>query len=187
MSSKDVETRWLYWLTNPTQLQYKRQQFTVSSEGSDNDVECVTCSFDESTDSCEVTSIRRNSDDSRQVLRCSGPEYPKSLIRQKTGGSWSKDWVTMEDNRALKASHEKENLARSKRILGVWYNEDLGTYHNYEAFVPADFDANTLTKKYPVFLEVYAGPEFQKISGSWKGSWPQVHLPGAYDCITRKD
>ena len=86
----------------------------------------------------------------------------------------------------MKDSHEKENLARSKRILGVWYNEDLRTYHNYEAFVPADFDANTLTKKYPVFLEVYAGPEFQKISGSWKGSWPQVHLPGAYDCITCK-
>lgn len=167
-----------------TTEQYKRQQFTVSSVGSDNDVECVTCSFDEDTDSCEVTSIRRNSDDSRQVLRCSGPEYPKSLIRQKIDGSWSEDWVVMEDNRALKDSHEKENLARSKRILGVWYNEDLGTYHNYEAFVPADFDANTLTKKYPVFLEVYAGPEFQKISGSWKGSWPQVHLPGAYDCIT---
>ena len=54
-------------------------------------------------------------------------------------------------------------------------------------FVPADFDENAITKKYPLFLEVYAGPEFQKISGSYKSSgWPQVHLPGAYDCITGK-
>lgn len=96
------------------------------------------------------------------------------------------EWTMLEDNRALKKSHEDENLARTQRILGVWENKDLGTFHNFEMFVPQDFDANSLTKKYAVFLEVYAGPEFQKIQGTWKGSWPQVHLPGAYDCITRE-
>jgi len=165
-----------------TTEQFKRHTFTASTEDGEpacDDCDCVTCSFDADTESCESTSIRRNGDATREVLRCSGPEYPQSYSR-KVGG----DWVLMEDNRELKANHDKEALARSKRVLGVWFNEDLGTYHNYEMFVPMDFDENSLTKKYPVFMEVYAGPEFQKISGSWKGSWPQVHLPGAYDCIT---
>ena len=39
-------------------------------------------------------------------------------------------------------------------------------------------------KKYPLFLEVYAGPEFQKIQQTFKRGWPQIHLPAAYDCIT---
>ena len=40
------------------------------------------------------------------------------------------------------------------------------------------------TKYYPVLLEVYAGPEFQKVQETFKTSWPQVHFPAAYEAIT---
>ena len=39
-------------------------------------------------------------------------------------------------------------------------------------------------KYYPVLLEVYAGPEFQKVQETFKTSWPQVHFPAAYEAIT---
>ena len=67
---------------------------------------------------------------------------------------------------------------------GVWFNEVYQTYHNYEVWAPHDFNFDSKDKKYPVLLEVYAGPEFQKVQATFKRSWPQVHLPAAYDCLT---
>ena len=67
---------------------------------------------------------------------------------------------------------------------GVWYNTAYQTYHNYEVWAPHDFNLDSKDKKYPVLLEVYAGPEFQKVQATFKRSWPQVHLPAAYDCLT---
>ena len=65
----------------------------------------------------------------------------------------------------------------------VWNNEVYKTAHNYEVYSPSTLDTSG-NKKYALFLEVYAGPEFQKISETFKRSWPQIHLPAAYDCIT---
>ena len=87
----------------------------------------------------------------------------------------------MESNSALETS--LNNKAHVNTEYGIWENEKYNTLHNYEMYTPKSFDSSG-DKKYPLFLEVYAGPEFQKIQQTFKRSWPQVHLPGAYDCIT---
>jgi hypothetical protein len=95
-------------------------------------------------------------------------------------------WITMEDNRQLQESHKSNKVERTKVIFGIWYNAEYGTHHNYEMWVPADFDDQAVMKKYPIFLEVYAGPEYQKVQGIWRSAWQQAHFPAAYDCITCK-
>ena len=152
------------------------------------DPECVTCGFDDDTDTCQWASIRRNCDKSISgrvcskeiyVVRCNGPEYPRSYMTSDFN-----TWTTMESNQELEKSHKETNLQRTRVIFGVWHNTELDTYHNYEMWVPADFDENTMIKQYPIFLEVYAGPEFQKVQGVWRSAWRQSHFPAAYDCIT---
>ena len=173
--------------------QRKRHIFSVNTAG-DTKEECLTCDLDTETGSglagyqpgsCQWVSIRRNCascENKMFFVQCSGPDYPKTLMASALDGNWK----IMEDNSALKAEQEEAKLMKTKVIFGIWENEDYGTYHNYEMFVPHDFDEKAIDKKYPVFLEVYAGPEFQKVQGTYKQSWPQSHLPSAYDCITRK-
>ena len=55
--------------------QRKRHIFKVNP--SDSQVVCVTCHFDESTDSCQWASVRTNSDHSYFIASCSGPDYPQ--------------------------------------------------------------------------------------------------------------
>ena len=173
--------------------QRKRHVFSVNTAGGAKE-ECLTCDLDNETGSglsgyqpgsCQWVSIRRNCascENKMFFVQCSGPDYPKTVMATALDGKWT----TMEDNSALKAEQEQAKLMKTKVIFGIWENEDYGTYHNYEMFVPHDFDEKAIDKKYPVFLEVYAGPEFQKVQGTYKQSWPQSHLPSAYDCITRK-
>ena len=173
--------------------QRKRHVFSVNTAGGAKE-ECLTCDLDNESGSglsgyqpgsCQWVSIRRNCascENKMFFVQCSGPDYPKTVMATALDGSWA----TMEDNSALKAEQEQAKLTKTKVIFGIWENEDYGTYHNYEMFVPHDFDEKAIDKKYPVFLEVYAGPEFQKVQGTYKQSWPQSHLPSAYDCITRK-
>ena len=96
----------------------------------------------------------------------------------------SSDWILMEDNRQKRDDHQQANLKRTMVHHGVWFNTVYQTYHNYEVWAPHDFSFDSKDKKYPVLLEVYAGPEFQKVQATFKRSWPQVHLPAAYDCLT---
>ena len=89
------------------------------------------------------------------------------------------EWVLIEENTELQKRLETKNAIRVE--YGVWFNEKFGTYQNYEVFLPLNFSP---TKYYPVLLEVYAGPEFQKVQETFKTSWPQVHFPAAYEAIT---
>ena len=159
--------------------QRKRHVFSVTGTG--GTPRCVTCILDHDHDDdedhdhhdddnvCQWATIRRNCDPAMDpvgcpadkvfyTVRCAGPEYPHNYMTRDFTS-----WEIMEDNGQLRKSHDEVELKRTEVIFGVWYNEDYGTYHNYEMWVPADFDENTKTKKYPVFLEVYAGPEFQKV------------------------
>ena len=55
--------------------QRKRHIFKVKL--SDKTLTCITCHFDENTDSCQWASVRSNSDHSYFVASCSGPDYPQ--------------------------------------------------------------------------------------------------------------
>jgi len=133
-------------------------------------------------------SIRRNCDGCDKMLfiaNCGGYNTPQTY-RTAPGQDFSGtiEWVMIESNAKLEDYRTSKNVPTTE--YGIWNNTKYGTVHNYEVYKPVDFDSSG-SKKYAVFLEVYAGIEFQKVEHRYKGSygkWPQVHLPAAYDCIT---
>ena len=59
-----------------------------AAKEADQSVECVTCHFDDDSNTCQWASIRRNCDKKADancdkqiaIVSCSGPEYPRKLI-----------------------------------------------------------------------------------------------------------
>lgn len=173
--------------------QRKRHVFRVQSQvsGPQKEPECITCQLDMPNNAafghCGTVSIRRNCEECDKMFflaSCGGNDIPETY-RTRADQDFSKageiEWRLLESNKDL--GSRVKDLDYISTTYGVWFNEKYGTYHNYEMYTPVKFDTSGTTK-YAVFLEVYAGPEFQKISSSFKTGWPQVHLPAAYDCIT---
>jgi len=59
--------------------------------------------------------------------------------------------------------------------FNTWQNPKFDVSQNYEVYRPPNFDSSG-KKKYALFLEVYAGPEFQKVQDTYKTGWVQVRV-----------
>ena len=104
-------------------------------------------------------------------------------FRSKAGQDFSKpiEWEIIESNKDLQSRLDKKEYVETHYLQ--WNNTKWGGLtHNYEMYTPVNFDTSG-KRKYPVFLEVYAGPEFQKVQSTFKTGWVQVHFPAAYDAI----
>ena len=72
-------------------------------------------------------------------------------------------WALMEDNSQLKSDIEKVSMPTKEYGTMESKNWPDKDYH-FQLFKPENFDEN---KKYPLLIEVYAGPEFQKVEDRW--------------------
>lgn len=180
--------------SDETTEQRKRQVFRVKQGAmNDQEPECITCSLDSSDNNvsfghCGTVSIRRNCDECPEMVfiatcRGSGGHAVPQVYRSKPTQNFldNIEWEIMESNTELTGKLATKSNVNTE--YNVWNNEVYKTAHNYEVYSPSTLDTSG-NKKYALFLEVYAGPEFQKISETFKRSWPQIHLPAAYDCIT---
>ena len=178
--------------------QRKRQIFRVKYDptskknfANDPNPECVTCSLDVSeTGHCGYMQIRRNCEDCSEMVfiaNCRGSniggyKVPRAYrTKQNQDFSLSLEWELLEANKPLEARLATKSLTSVD--FSTWQNAKFGVSQNYEVYRPANFDSSG-KKKYALFLEVYAGPEFQKVQETYKSGWAQVHFPSAYDCIT---
>jgi len=137
--------------------------------------ECMTCYLigpDQYPDHCGWIEPSFNLDGSRVVLNCRGPFIPYTFhIFIASDGAWG-DVLVLEDNAALLA--EVEAVRWPQREFGQFPSAQWPEKpYNYEIWKPADFDPN---KKYPLLIEVYAGPEFQKITETWTTSMDQTYM-----------
>lgn len=72
----------------------------------------------------------------------------------------------MENNDEL--AETLKTVKMPTKVYGTFSSEKYTEKgYNYQEFRPSDFDA---TKKYPLVIEVYAGPEFQKVQDRWSGT-----------------
>jgi len=116
------------------------------------------------------------------IVSCAGNKVPQNY-RSKAGQDFSKpiEWEIIESNKDLQSRLDKKEYVETHYLQ--WNNTKWGGLtHNYEMYTPVNFDTSG-KRKYPVFLEVYAGPEFQKVQSTFKTGWVQVHFPAAYDAI----
>jgi dipeptidyl-peptidase 4 len=82
----------------------------------------------------------------------------------------------LEDNAGLKKDLEDYGFAK-KEFIKIPVGENL-VLHAY-IIKPADFDS---TKKYPLFISVYGGPESQDVKNAWDNglSWEQMLVQQGY-------
>ncbi|XP_041834473.1 dipeptidyl peptidase 4-like [Melanotaenia boesemani] len=130
---------------------------------------CLTCSFH---DHCEYNSAYFSHAASYYLLSCSGPGIPFYSL---TDARDNKQIKVLEENSAFR--HEISEISmptmRQETIK-------LGKYNLwYQMFLPPGFDES---KKYPVLIDVYAGPCSQKVDFRYRVSW-STYLASTEDII----
>jgi len=201
----DTKNNYLYFTAArgaEAKTEFKRHVYRVRTDltAPTKSPECVTCSLDnedaDKNSHCGWVNFRRNcqqTNDNPETSRfeckmrffanCRGNKRPQTYLSAKTQDfNNTIEYELVEDNEALQATlDEMKGYPTVRR--GKWNNPKWGGIeHNYEIFLPKSYSESS-DRKYPVFLEVYAGPEFQKVQQTFKTGWAQVHMPAAYDCI----
>uniref|UniRef100_A0A8C3JGQ1 Dipeptidyl peptidase 4 n=1 Tax=Calidris pygmaea TaxID=425635 RepID=A0A8C3JGQ1_9CHAR len=131
----------------------------VLLESSPNSTKCVSCDLNK--DRCRYYSVSFSKDAQYYQLDCGGPGLPMSTLHRS-----SDDQVLryLENNTELENSL-KDIQMPSKIIESI----HVGGYDLwYQMILPPHFDSS---KKYPLLLDVYAGPCSQKVDYSFRISW----------------
>jgi dipeptidyl-peptidase-4 len=138
--------------------------------------QCITCGLDE--DRCGYVSTSFSPSLVYASLNCGGPDVPMTyLTKSDSNGEWSPPEVLINNDGLIAAKNSRK-----------WYIKEYGEYESstgitflYQMYKPQDFDEK---KKYPMMIEVYGGPGFQKVRDSWTDGWSSTHLVSQYDIIT---
>uniref|UniRef100_A0A8B9IS65 Dipeptidyl peptidase 4 n=1 Tax=Amazona collaria TaxID=241587 RepID=A0A8B9IS65_9PSIT len=133
--------------------------FLVLLESSPNSTKCVSC--DLNRERCQYYSVSFSKDAQYYQLDCRGPGLPVSTLHKS-----SNDQVLryLENNTELESSLEDIQIP-SKKFGSIL----IGGYNLwYQMILPPHFDSS---KKYPLLLEVYAGPCSQKVDYVFRISW----------------
>ncbi|CAJ1087497.1 dipeptidyl peptidase 4-like [Xyrichtys novacula] len=123
------------------------------------ETKCLTCTLFESD--CQYNSVYFSPGASFYRMSCSGPGIPMHSLRDNTQ---DKDVMFLEGNIEFK-KHIREfhmpTMRREKIKLGgkeLWY----------QMYLPPGFDES---KKYPLLIDVYAGPCSQKVDFAYRVGW----------------
>ncbi|XP_010286806.1 PREDICTED: dipeptidyl peptidase 4, partial [Phaethon lepturus] len=166
ISIEAVTSNFLYYISNENGGKPGgRNLYKVHLESSPNSAKCVSCDLDK--ERCQYYSVSFSKDAQYYQLDCRGPGLPISTLHRS-----SDDQVL----RYLENNTELENALKdiqmpSKKIGSIKLTEvklfsllDLW----YQMILPPHFDSS---KKYPLLLDVYAGPCSQKVDYAFRISW----------------
>uniref|UniRef100_A0A8D0KWA4 Dipeptidyl peptidase 4 n=1 Tax=Strix occidentalis caurina TaxID=311401 RepID=A0A8D0KWA4_STROC len=160
ISIEAVTNNFLYYISNENNgMPGGRNLYKVLLESSPSSTKCVSC--DLSQERCQYYSVSFSKDAQYYQLDCRGPGLPMSTMHKS-----SDDQVL----RYLENNTELENALKdiqmpSKKIGFI----SVGGYNLwYQMILPPHFDSS---KKYPLLLDVYAGPCSQKVDYAYRISW----------------
>lgn len=148
----------------------QRNLYKISIGNGHSAPECLTCSLYQ--DRCQYNSGYFSHNASYFRMDCYGPGLPLFTLMDNRGTR--KEIQVLEDNQELEQILKTEillpTIKRSKiRLAGLdsWY----------KMMFPPNFDA---TKKYPLLIQVYAGPASQYVDFRFRLEW------ATYLCSTEK-
>ncbi|NXJ59849.1 DPP4 peptidase, partial [Rostratula benghalensis] len=160
ISIEAVTNNFLYYISNENdKAPGGRNLYKVPLESSPNSTKCVSCDLNK--ERCRYYSVSFSKDAQYYQLDCRGPGLPMSTLH-----SSSNDQVLryLENNTELENSL-KDIQMPSKKIESI----RVGGYNLwYQMILPPHFDTS---KKYPLLLDVYAGPCSQKVDYAFRISW----------------
>ncbi|NWQ98509.1 DPP4 peptidase, partial [Burhinus bistriatus] len=160
ISIEAVTSNFLYYISNENGgMPGGRNLYKVLLESSPDSTKCVSC--DLNPERCRYYSVSFSKDAQYYQLDCRGPGLPVSTLHKS-----SDDQVLryLENNTELENSL-KDIQMPSKQIDSI----SVGGYNLwYQMILPPHFDSS---KKYPLLLDVYAGPCSQKVDYAFRISW----------------
>ncbi|XP_010151835.1 PREDICTED: dipeptidyl peptidase 4, partial [Eurypyga helias] len=160
ISIEAVTNNFLYYISNENHgMPGGRNLYKVLLESSPNSPQCVSCDLNQ--ERCQYYSVSFSKDAQYYQLNCHGPGLPVSTLHRS-----SNDQVLryLENNTELENSL-KDIQMPSKKIDSI----SVGGYNLwYQMILPPHFDSS---KKYPLLLDVYAGPCSQKVDSTFRISW----------------
>uniref|UniRef100_A0A671T5U3 Dipeptidyl peptidase 4-like n=1 Tax=Sinocyclocheilus anshuiensis TaxID=1608454 RepID=A0A671T5U3_9TELE len=118
------------------------------NDASHSERECLTCTLN--ADRCKYNSALFSTEGTYYLMSCSGPGLPLHTLRN------SQDGTVLEDNKDLE--NALQNIAMPSVTHDLWY----------QMMLPPKFDKS---KKYPLLIDVYAGPCSQKSDFRFRVGW----------------
>uniref|UniRef100_A0A452U6B6 Dipeptidyl peptidase 4 n=1 Tax=Ursus maritimus TaxID=29073 RepID=A0A452U6B6_URSMA len=122
-------------------------------------VTCLSCELN--PERCQYYSVSFSEEAKYYQLRCSGPGLPLYTLHSSSD---DKELRVLEDNSALDKMLQEVQMP-SKKLDFIILNE---TKFWYQMILPPHFDTS---KKYPLLIEVYAGPCSQKADAIFRLNW----------------
>ncbi|KAJ8683546.1 hypothetical protein QAD02_019338, partial [Eretmocerus hayati] len=147
--------RVVYYCASPPDEPTQKQLYEVSIETQNPKPKCLSCNLrTPEGNTCKyVTPVTFSTDFSHFVLVCSGPD-PATIRIYDLDGNEIYEWSR---NNALRQMLSKRILPRKMNLT----IESHGFPASVKLLLPDDFDPS---KKYPLLVNVYGGPETQRIT-----------------------
>uniref|UniRef100_A0A8C3QZT2 Dipeptidyl peptidase 4 n=1 Tax=Cyanoderma ruficeps TaxID=181631 RepID=A0A8C3QZT2_9PASS len=160
ISIEAVTNNFLYYISNENHgMPGGRNLYKVLLESSPKFTKCVSCNLDQ--ERCQYYSVSFSKDTQYYQLNCHGPGLPKSTLHRSTD-----DGVLRYLENNTKLENSLKDIQMPSKQFGVF---DIGGYKLwYQMILPPHFDSS---KKYPLLLDVYAGPCSQKVDQTFRISW----------------
>ncbi|XP_028835685.1 dipeptidyl peptidase 4-like [Denticeps clupeoides] len=138
----------------------QRNVYRVASGPTASSPECLTCTF--SPENCKYNSASFSHNAAYYRLDCSGPGIPVyALMNNTNSGSVIR---VLEDNKELGSI--LEGMAMPAVVHGSFKIDSYDLW--YQLTLPPEFDKS---RKYPLLIDVYAGPCSQKSDFRFRVNW----------------
>uniref|UniRef100_A0A8C3CYS8 Dipeptidyl peptidase 4 n=1 Tax=Cairina moschata TaxID=8855 RepID=A0A8C3CYS8_CAIMO len=156
-----VTNNFLYYISNENGgAPGGRNLYKVLLESSPNPTKCVSCDLNQ--ERCQYYSVSFSNDAQYYQLNCHGPGLPMSTLHRSS------------DDQGLFFIDSDVSLYKLQCMLNFFTGELTKVTHSsfsdlwYQMILPPHFDSS---KKYPLLLEVYAGPCSQKVDYVFRINW----------------
>ncbi|XP_015214519.1 dipeptidyl peptidase 4 [Lepisosteus oculatus] len=136
----------------------QRNLYRIKIGSTHSNPECLTCKQDEKR--CQYNSAYFSKNAKYYRMDCYGPGLPKFTLHNSSG----KEIKVLEENKDL------ENILAEFQMPTIRRETiSLGEFHLwYQMTLPPNFDES---KKYPLLIDVYAGPCSQKVDFRFRLNW----------------
>uniref|UniRef100_A0A9J7YZC3 Dipeptidyl-peptidase 4 n=1 Tax=Cyprinus carpio carpio TaxID=630221 RepID=A0A9J7YZC3_CYPCA len=129
------------------------------NDASHSERECLTCTLN--ADRCKYNSALFSTEGTYYLMSCSGPGLPLYTLRNSRDGT---EVRVLEDNKDLE--NTLQNIAMPSVTHGTLKIGEFDLW--YQMMLPPKFDKS---KKYPLLIDVYAGPCSQKSDFRFRVGW----------------
>ncbi|XP_053327006.1 dipeptidyl peptidase 4-like [Spea bombifrons] len=153
-----LTSNYLYYISNEG-FPGRRQLYKIKLGSTDNKPECVTCQL--RPERCQRYSAYFSHNSVYYSLTCSGPGIPIYTLHN---GSDDKAIQILEDNQVLQLLLDDVQMPTKENHTFALHGFDLW----YQMILPPHFDKS---KKYPLLIDVYAGPCSQKVDQYFRLNW----------------